>query len=559
MNLQRLFLIAALGVSGGLLADDCDTNRACCNTNTNTNSNCGGCCGTNLNPICGGSIITNKTVYVDITVGQSATYLHDNFFRNMRMDLREDGWQGAFQIVPFGGKTTADGSNGLGVRFGLNGKRCLNVVEGVNTFLCLDQACPPVGNNSSTLINSRDIDPQNFNLETVGGVFQSTICFCPQENIGGAVLSWKQGFGCQTDCIGSSRWWFEINAPVVNVRHNMNLVETIITPSGGAMPATLGLDNTQVVGTMQAAFCQPNWNYGKICGCQESTQLANLEFKVGFNNNYSDCCDSSFYIGFVAPNSRHRTGQFVFEPVLGQDHWGAMWGSTWDVCFIEWGNSGLYCHLALDSRWWFQKAETRSFDLVGKPWSRYQEMYASLTAATAASVATSVRAGTSGINIMTQCVQVTPGYQIDANTALMYKGCNFMVEVGHTFYAREAEKICPKWAVGPAVKAASGPGSTNIARTIGNQFPAASDLNFTTGAPNNYAIDQITVCQVDWNSGAHEGILAHTIYGAVGYDREDWCYPTFFSIGGAYDFQPDDFGTSVERRWVVFGKIGFSF
>jgi hypothetical protein len=564
--LKKLFIITALMSPALLVAACCNNNSNNCNDCCNNNG-CDDCCGTDLTACCGGGIITNKTIYIDIGIGQSGTYLHEAFFRNNRMDLAEDGWRGAFQIVGFGGRTSDEGRAGLGRRFGLNGKRCMSVVEGDNTnsTQCIQgEVCTLDigGNSSSALVRGRDIDPSHFNLRTVNGNYQATICFCPKESIGGALLSWKQGFGCPNDC-GTTRWWFEINAPIVHTEHTMNLVETRAegVETGGAVNAN-GLNDAPIVGTMTEAFCQPSWNYGKICGCMCETELANLEVKLGINNTISDCCDSAFYIGFAAPTSADRCGRFVFEPVIGQDHWAFMWGSMWDVCFCEWGASSLYAYLAIDARWWFQNNEVRSFDLVGKPWSRYQEMYANLEQARAANALAgnaAIFAGQAGINLMTKCVDVTPGYQVNMNTALVYKGCNFMVEVGHTMYARQGEHICPNWTVGPVLKAASGDGNVNAARTIADQFPLSQDSFDTFATTTNFEDNQIQKCDVDWNSGAHEGLIANTVYGSIGYENLDWCYPTFISFGGAFDFQSQDEGTSVQRRWILFGKVGFSF
>lgn len=543
--------------------------RATCSNNSGCdNGNCDSCCSTDLSQICGGSIITNKTTYIDVGIGQPGTYLHENFFRNNRMDLREDGWRSAWQFVPFGGQTTGDGSNGLGRRFGLNGKRCMTVFEGDNSVLCgagSGLSCTAQGNNSTpTGLKTRDIDPQNFNIETVNGDFQSTICFCPKETIAGILISWKQGIGCSSDT-ELTRFWFELNFPIIHTKHDMRLVETVTVDGGGAKPNTIGLDNAQVVGTMAEAFCQPNWQYGKICGYQEGWELANFDFLIGINNTISDCCDSAFYLGFAAPTTRKRTAEFVFEPVIGEEHWAIIWGSNWDVCFCEWGASSLYAYLAINSYWWFNANELRSFDLVGKPWSRYQEMYENLEAATLANTNANIRSGTSGINILTRCVDIDPGYQVNLNAAVMYKGYNFVAEVGHTFYARQAEKIHPNWTIntdfGPVIKDVTGDGNLNIARTISNQFPASVDLYATlsAGTEDNYTFDQIQTCDVDWNSGAHEGILGNTIYGSLGYENLDWCYPTLVSIGGSFDFQTEDEGTSQLRRWTVFGKLELSF
>lgn len=535
-NWKKLFFTVLVSSTAGVLADNC------CNTNSTSN-----CCGTDTTACCAGGHIINKTVYVDTGIGQISTYLHDNFFRNDVMNEPKEGWGTALRAQVFGGKTTSGGSDGLGRRFGLNGKRCMVVAEGSDAA-------------THTADLFRDIDPANFNLRTVNGVdnpFQSTICFCPTESLVGAVLSWKQSV-CSTD-EGDSRWWFELNLPIVHVEHNMRLTETIVNAGDGAIAAN-GLNDAPIVDNMIAAFNQPGMNYGKINDsvCMSQTELANLEFVIGYNALTGDCCKAGSYLGFAAPSTKKRCGVYVFEPIIGQDHWAFVWGTQWDIKMCEWDcGSRFMVHLGLDSHWWFKRNEIRSFDPIGKPWGRYQEMYENFAAAAAANAADSVFAGDFGINLMTRCVSVTPGFQIDGNTALAYEGCKFRAEIGHTFYAREAEKICPNWTNGPAIKSITGDGNTDTARTIGYQYQPSETL-FAAGE-TAYTLNQIKVCDVDWNSGSHEGFLAHTIYGALGYKFNNECYPTLISVGGAYDFSTEDAGTSVMRRWNAFGQLVVSF
>lgn len=534
-NWKKLLFVALAGVSAsvGAASNDCNVCESACDT---------GCCSVKLSPCCAGGRQTNKTVYVDVGFGQSGTYLHEVFFRNELMDKREDGWGGAFQAVVFGGRTTDKGSHGLGRRFGFHHQRCFTVAEGVDEEFF---PAPPAA--------GRDIDPSNFNVATTAP-FSSTICLCPRQSVIGVLLSWKQSV-CADD-EGNTRWWFEVNAPIVHSKHTMGLREDL-SPDNGAVIEGTGLNGQPFVASMAAGFAE--MDFARIDNCQhDNTELANLEFKIGYNSLAdSDCFKFGSYVGFVAPTTEKRTAVFAFEPIVGQEHWAIMWGSTFDMKMCEWENSCLSTHFAIDSRWWFQRKEKRTFDLLNKSWGRYLAMYRNLAAAQEAAVGDgNPTSGTFGSTILTRCVDVTPGYQIDFNTGLMWKGCKFMLEIGHTFYARQAEEVCPDWfAEGdlPAVRANIGDGFTNSARTIGRQFP-----NENT-AVEFFASNAIHVCDVDWNAGSHEAILAHSLYAALGYEFNSWCYPSFIAIGGSYDFGIEDHGTSIMDRWNVFGKLGISF
>lgn len=529
-NWIRLSLLAVTCFAFNIAQADCNDNNGCGDCSSNN-----GCCTVDTNACCKGGNYTSKSVYVDLGFGESGTYLYESLFRNDRMNIAEDGYGGSFQAAIFGGKMSKNEE--VARRFGLCHKRCMVVASGADSE---EQA---VG---------RDIDAAHFNIETESE-FKSTICFCPSQKNIGVLLNYRQALGCYDD--GAVRWWGEVNLPIVHQKNSMGLTETVDAAfDGGGAVDQVGLDDSPRVGNMIAAFKQTGMKYGRIdtsCCDLDKTQLANAELKIGYNSVMSECCHLDSYLGLAFKNSADRCAVNMFEPIAGQEHYALMWGSSLGFNVYNWEESSLRAHVALDARYWFENNELRSFDLKGKEWSRYMEMYASNEAATEANAgANAANAGTFGINLLTRCVDVTPGYQLNYNAALVYEGCAFNFEVGHTLYARQAEEICPNWKENPALKRAPGNGQTTIARTIGKQF----NNEFITLA--NYSDAKIKQCDIDWNSGAHEAVLAHTLYAALGCNYDNWCYPTSFSIGGGYDFAR---GNSVIQRWTLFGKLGVSF
>ena len=594
-DIKRLLLVTAMLIgASAIYAGDCCNSCSTCSTGTCCTSNCDCDCDNYCG--CIGGKYTNKTFFADyINFFQSGSYMHAALFPNCRMWKRttEDGdcgWGGAFQIVPFGGKTTTDGSKDLGRWFGLNHSASLIAVEEVN----------PEHRVVMTTTGAA-LDVRHFNIQTVSGTFQSTVNFCPKQTFAGVGLDWKQTLWRNTD--ETTRWWAELSGPVLHVKNSMGMTEDVTTTGGGAYPSTIGLDATQRVGTMTDAFKQSNWKYGKIyacgstccgtttttttttnncnCGCDcecngccdmEKTALAFLELKFGYNEVITDCCMLGSYLGVVFPTGKEACPGMVFAPMVGGKHWGIMWGS--EIGFTMWTNddSAIRARFSVDGRYLFKHNETRSFDLVGKPWSRYMEMYTDYATALAAHTTPDANSGTSGINIMTRCVDVTPRGQLNMNTGIVYDGKCFKAEIGHTWYGRQAEKICPSWYTGdanlPVLKGYTGQGRVAKARTIRDRFvgdPATTGVGpdflcdvAVYAAPTTTAYDlyKIAKCDVDWNSAAHEAVLAHSVYGTLGYDWGEACYPTIVTVGGAFDWNESN---TAMRRWTVFGKLGVSF
>lgn len=711
---------------------------------------------------------TNKTHFSDsIGCFQSGAYLNTALFReHMASRCDECAWGSAFQIVPFGGKTTHRGSKKLGQWFGLNHKHELTVSETYDTTTGLLEA-------------GADLDARHFNIVTPTGSapFKSKISFRPQQTFFGVGLDWKQALIFNDD--NSVRWWAEISAPVMRVKNTMDLEEEIIptvapalvrggllrTRMPDAITSSTGLDGAPHVASMVKAFDQDNWKYGKIAAKSHDENgnekndhhehrkhhgkwgVADLEIKFGYNGMLTDCAALSSYVGVVVPTGTKEKAHYVFEPLVGSKHWGVEAGSQFSFGLFNWCESKIELDWDFNARYMFGHKAWRSFDLIGKPWSRYMEMYASFADAVSAQTAQDAFAGTSGINLMTRDVHVTPRLQINNNIALLYRGCSFTAEAGWTFYARQNEKICPNWEAGPVLKSRRGMGYLTKARTIRDplgfeattfgpgsapvitahaaggattEYAGWTDINgvvqFTSGqtgplagtpgdvtitpkntggttlsygawtgnsagalvfnqagntqtagfdgttsvaiilprllggwtdgvafdmlfpnnlGPNfdvtddyaqsldpqknlqdgdratrtitftntpvagdylektaessvgmpvngdyltitgggsgtptviilgdlvptqaNYNLAKITENDIDWSSGAHEAVLANTIYGTIGYEWDNESWPMVFALGGAYDFAC---GNAAMTRWTVFGKAGVSF
>ncbi|MBN2266920.1 MAG: hypothetical protein JW725_01080 [Candidatus Babeliaceae bacterium] len=600
MNDMKRFLLAivvALSAATIVAAEERRHDCCCCPCDC-TNSCC--CCPDSSRDCCGCTHFTNKTIFID-RVGwfQSGTYLHESLFSNKRMSWRQPEdeccpWGTAIQIVPFGGRMSGSGTNRLGEYLGYNHKSTGLVVTN-----------QVVAASGGILADDAHFDAEHFNIEIADqGAFTSTIGFCPKQSFGGCGLSWKQALWRHED--DTIRFWGELSAPVVHVSNRTCFTEDL---DGATYTAATGngLDDSPFVASMASALTQSKWKAGKFCdictttndttccstsccsssccsssccnpcccssdccnsccstnccgnccNCMKVTRLTDLELKFGYNFVMSDCCWMDGYVGVVFPTGNAPTSCCVFEALAGSKHWGIMWGSNINYTIWNWDCGTFETRFDIDARYLFGKCETRLFDLVGKPWSRYMAMFQSAEAAQAAITAENVYAGTSGVNIMARCVDVRPGCQLNINTGFVYNGECFLGELGLTCYARQAERICPNWyadADQPALKAHQLTGNDVLtrARTIRDRF-TGSNATYSTENYNRYKIKST---DVDWMSAEHPGMLHTSFYGSLGYQWGGWCYPTFLSVGAAYDVSCSNTGM---RRWTLFGKLGVSF
>ncbi len=481
---------------------------------------------------------------------QSAMPERVSLFRNELLDECQ-GFGGAFEVVPYGSAMSDQGKLKLALFFLPPGctSSCLNVLE-----------YNPVREENPT--NTDDVNPlknleaRNFNIETVNQTFASTICIEPSQRKFGLGLCYKQALSHKND--GTTGFWFEGSMPIERVENRVRLTETI-TNDGGGPADVIGLDNSPRVGSMTAAFAQCNWLYGRIvCDKHVKWGVADVELKVGYDSCNCETYSTNSYVGLIIPTGPRIHNKLVFEPVVGNNHhFGVSFGTSFS--FQLWCKHGytFMMYIDGDTRYLFANNQIRSFDLIGKPWSRYQETYKTSEDAAQAYNTTNPNSGTSGINIFTRCVRVSPHLASNANTCLLLSrqsNCaSWGLEVGYNLFVRQSEVLeleCSNTIAASALKAINGVGSTTVARNIKQNFPA-SEFTF----PERYAA--LSNCDIDLESASHPATISSIFYGVLGYRWEKEC-PGFVGLGGSYEWTVNKINTSLDR-WLIWAKIGVTF
>lgn len=480
-----------------------------------------------------------------------------SFFRN---DLLDEGcntcWGGAAQVVVFGGRSTEPEK--IAQYFlppTVVDSCCLRVAEG-NPDLVGTPAAEYLDLQAGRQI---DAEARNFNIATIARNFASNVCFEPRQQFFGVAFHLKGAF---SRCEGLLRSWWELTFPIVRVKNTMNLQETVLNSGGGA-DGLLGLDNAPHVSNMTEAFRQSNWKYGKIenCFCDSKTGIADMEFRFGWTPINSECCRLDSYIGVLFPTGNRPKNHHVFEPIVGNNkHFGFLFGASTQFVIWQSGCKQLKSLLDINNKYLFRNYQFRTFDLIGKPWSRYQEVYQNRDQAfLAADILTPNRdfIGTSGVNVFTQCSSVYPRFSTDINSAWLYThdfACSqFMVEAGFNFYARQAEQVIPECCnFNPAIKGFAGDGQTSFTRTIKDNV-ACADV-FPDGRTGiTYA--GLTIDDLDLYSAAHPAYLSTTGYVTFGYKWGENC-PNFVGIGASLEGAHNN--TALER-WTIWAKYGITY
>lgn len=479
-------------------------------------------------------------------------------FRSDRLHAKEDGWHGTAEVALFGSKTTNDLE--LARYFFPFCKTDLVAayydVDGTDPILPVNPKIP-------------DLFTYHFNVIT-NEYFRSEISIRPEQSVIGAGFQWRKSLGMNDD---QTRGFFtSISFPIQRVSNNLNFKEDVINDGGGVAV----VEGLNPVANMTEAFQQEAWDYGKIkIGSQSKTGVADIEFKVGYEWIQEEPFHLESYLGMVIPTGNKPNSKVIFEPVVGNGrHWGITLGNSLgiEIWRSQTADRSLRMEYAGHTQYLFRNTQCRSLDLVCKPWSRYISMYRNQDEAITASTFSNPRNilfATPGINILTMPIKVRPGFSHNMTTAGVFQSNGWRVEGGYNLYCRQSECIqlaCP-WQQGPAIKSfrvdgGSAGGQTNPIRDItGNLRLDQTLINTTIGefprtALGDYKYNMITEDDLDLVSASSPSILTHTIYAAGGYTF-DCDYPTFFTVGGSYEFNQNN--NAAPERWALWGKLGLSF
>lgn len=438
------------------------------------------------------------------------------------------------QISAFGGASTdADGL----ARYFMMGKKELIVNNNIAT-----------AEADLEIVFQKDIQATNFNIDVADANedFESTIKMNPKQTFYGASLSFRMPF--------RNRFWFAAEAPLVHVKNDLRLTEipgvAIVDPANDIGVA--GIQGDLTVANMIEGFKNPSMKYGRIDGehnDMKATRIADLTLKIGYEPamfNRNDMYMSP-YLGVILPTGNKAQAKHMFEAIVGNGgHFGLMTGTHGEFALCNMKSGKLWASYRIESQYLFQNTQKRTMDLkYNGPWSRYLNMFDD----EAARADTTVNSRNYGTNIMTQDVQVTPGYFGNIDMSLNYICDKWNATLGYTVHARQGEEVKLKngWAGTAMIASQNNDNYINPFATIADGLV---DLDILA-AP----FVTIKETDIDFNSAAHPGGVSHSIYASVG----AMCpkhETRIFELGGSYEFAKDNASMDRVCAWIK-GQISF--
>jgi hypothetical protein len=207
-------------------------------------------------------------------------------------------------------------------------------------------------------------------------------------------------------------------------------------------------------GTTYNPLERARWNSCRMT----KTRLAEITAALGWNFVRRENFLFGLNIRAAAPTGNRPEGTYLFEPIVGNGrHWELgggmnMWWTWWRSCDED-RNFTMY--LDAYATHMFKTHQCRTFDLCGKPLSRYmlamkftddvQNLTAGDTQATAVAPSSQfAKEFTPVANLTTIPVDVSYAVQGEAILKFAYTHCNFQFDLGYDFWGRSCAKICKR-------------------------------------------------------------------------------------------------------------------
>lgn len=178
--------------------------------------------------------------------------------------------------------------------------------------------------------------------------------------------------------------------------------------------------------------------------------IAGIEGLLGWFFIADDHANCGIHLRAVAPIQRPPSCKNLFTPIIGNGgHWAAGIGIDAAICMLEKQNSSLGLSLTAYVQHLFQTHQTRSFDLRGKPNSRYmlaqklgpQRDTPRLVGPSDAGIEFQNEFAPVA-NITTSRVSVSIPVEAEFTALLSYDSRHLHLGIGYNLWAQSAERIC---------------------------------------------------------------------------------------------------------------------
>lgn len=320
-------------------------------------------------------------------------------------------------------------------------------------------------------------------------------------------------------------------------------------------------------------------NFGKISACSISkTTVADVHIALGWNFINREIGHAGFDFLLVVPTGNRPTGEFLFEPIVGNGHhWEAGLGFTGHLIVWEYGaERSIAIYTIFNMTHLFNARQKRSFDLC-------ENGFASRYILTKEFDENHNYNGTiiPLINRTTLDCKVKTGFQLDFVVMAGYTGSCFDWDLGYNGWMRTKESICITGGIPANMLGLKGLQNVNTTAGVSNATQSRATINGNNicdpqaGLLINQAfladIDSpvfITQQEINRKSAANPRTFTHKIFGGIDYHHDvcwAWWRTYFIGIGASAEFESLNPRLVIKAnknsisQWSMWLKTGLAF
>lgn len=402
------------------------------------------------------------------------------------------------------------------------------------------------GDSNTDFLFKRDIRAEWVNLPTD---FRGTLSVCPQQRQMGFTFMYNQDLKTFLDIPFLKDWALGVEFPVLMVENNINFRQCDMSSTmteAGREPDIF------------SAFNQCDWKYAKIpTKKQDKLQPERITFTLGRSVLNEDYFQLASRLSLDVPLAHSQNPEFLFSPVVGMNAHVGLGGAVYIQVLLNrhperfaWS---FYANL--DGTYFFRKRQLRTFDLQGKPWSRYMQ-YTRRNSPPGTTVP--------GVNVLTLDTVVRPFGFADLSLGWRINTGPFEFEFGYDVWGFGGEKLklVSEDVSSPFNRPCGGLNEFGIAGigTItekGQQVAAtASQSTIACQAADDTEFTPIGINDIDICSAAAGSILNHKVHGAAGIQHIGDHMNGFAGFGFYFEFPQKNSALATYGVWF---KIGGTF
>ncbi len=401
------------------------------------------------------------------------------------------------------------------------------------------------GDSNSDFLFSRDIRAEWVNLPTD---FQGTLSVCPQQRQIGFKVMYNQDLKKFFDISFLKNWSIGAELPVVMVENDLNFSQCDMSTT---------MTETGREPDIFSAFNQCAWKFARIPTKKQTIMRPErLTLTLGRSLMDYDFFQLASRLSLDIPLGPRQDSEFLFSPYVGMNRHVGLGGAVYMQVLLNRNPEKIaWTFFAnLDGTYYFRNKQFRTYDLKGKPWSRYM-----LYTRKGSTPGTTVP----GVNVLTLDTVVRPYGFADFSMGWRINVAPFEFELGYDLWGFGGERVKPRSDLQtPFNRACGGLNEFGIAGigaiTDKNQLIAATASQSTISclAADDTEFVAINENDLDLCSAAAGSILNHKVHAAAGIEHIGDNMNGFAGFGFYFEFPQKNSALATYGIWF---KIGATF